>query len=480
MFNGTSSSKKSFPQGESSDAKISDMLQLYKPVASVRDMKTSYMYINVVAGVSSIDPLRLIQPTSRFFPNLVNGFRWSNPIDTFYPYLDPPPGNPADDPFNRDQVSVGKKWYAPIGTERRFNIRGLISELTDLRVPRDKIVIEINLAECQIESDPTNWVSIPDKVFHFRWNVLDFLNPGLEIRNTYKRDQIYSQLTPIPPPATPKPPEFADMYVTQILPRVTQATKQYQPETLYVRIKELSNGQPYNWTVTNSGQYSVDKNHQVLLKYGDMPVEDLTLEFGHMVFGGADNDAIKLLTDDRITTVETNIESYGQLALANPYSLNNLAFSPEPYPPLPGTTIEYWRNNIKGDNNNINPTQGVTNFDQNYTYLDYNREYYNTVCIDEKLRYDENGGLAALQGFTDHNYIDQYRGVKAGEKTIIVPADRPPYTFPQALVDGGTNVQLPFENGDTDPFLEQGMPLKYSQQVRNISFRLAIKVISMF
>lgn len=476
MFGGTSSNKRNFPIGESTDQRISDMLQLYKPIASVRDMKTSFMYINVIAGVTDIDPLRLIRPTSRNFPQLCRNFLWSSPVDPAFPVFLPGPA-PVPDPYFRNLASSGKKWYAPIGTTQRFNIANLISELTDIRVPKDKIVIEINLAECQIESDPTNWQSIPDKVFYINYDRVTPANSTLEIENTWRRDLIYSELEPFP---TPPAPITADSFVTQILPRVTQATKQYQPETLYVRIKELSNGQPYNWTVTNSGEYSVDKNHQVLLKYGDMAVDELTLEFGHLVFGGTDNDQVKLLQDNVNSGEAQKMDRIGQLQRNNGYTINNNLTPPEPSILAPGQTLTDWCDNITGDNNRVNSTNGIINKDQNYYYLDYNQEYYNTICVDNKYAFTATGAVSTANTLTEFNYIDQYRGVLNNGKTIIAPADRPPYTIGKILANGGTNPGLPFADASTSRFLEQGIPLKYSQQVRALSFRFAVKIISLF
>lgn len=511
---------KSLAPTDMADGQLAAQLALYKPVATIRDMQEVFMYINVSSDTTCIDPIRLMQ-----FPSYSDSRVTVNAGLPYWDLLngDQLTGATIGDPITQNPIAqlpfmAGVPWYLPIGTQRRFNIANLINSLCDIRVPRDKYVFEINLAECQLESDTAGWNNIVDRVF--------YVDPGV--------DQVVSVLDP--PGALPIPPAEAEklnpwvggtnnkyrmtvqptfrterllstgtgtnntgnVLQQQVLTNFSvQQKKQTQPETLFVRIKELSNGQPYNWSVTNSGNYSVDKNHQVVLRHGDFNVANLTLEFGHLVATGGDPQDFEKLNEWRNN------------GCVYPYvgSLSSEIFAPN--------------KNKYVDKNSSTPPQ--------FVYLDYNMEHFNVVGTENDVGNNVPinstntivyGQPQNYQRMNKVYYIDQYINPLPNDKSrrsLLYPENRPPFYRPVWLTlpadsDGADITKLTLWGGTVvgdlsrrntwddpqtvngvanvptggnlappvTPYLQQGTPLKYNQQVRNIMFRFSVKCISLF
>lgn len=448
---GTSNLSKQITLGDYADAKLAQQLQLYKPVATIRDMKQSFIYMNINAGITDIHPLRGLVPSFRGdFTNPtinngvtpISGFPW---VWNFQTTQIPPIANGAQLPY-----FSGNQYFTPIGTERKLDISGLMNELCDIRVPRDKTVIEITLAECQIEADSSNWSRIPDYVFYIK-----AIGGGA---NAVPLNSISTQPTYVRSTAYVGKQDGAgtDDAIQILAPSTQQATKLSQPETLFVRIKELCNGEPYNWSVTNSGTYTVDKNQPVVMKYGDMPSAMLTVEFGHLVFPSYDLDATRLLTDEMSKGTQASF-----ITQNDPYII-----SPN-YQPK------------RADSKRLN----------DYKYLDYNKEHFNTIVTDPAdLPANPLARFRSLPTvrFTNDLYIDQYiNSLDTSRIPFNIPSNRPPFILASNITNGGVTPDVYPTGGATQgptdsEFLAQGLPLKYNQQVRAIVMRWSVKVVSLF
>lgn len=401
---GASRMAASFQVGDMADQKLTDMLTLYKAPATIRDMKQVFFYLQATADIGFIHPIRFLQP---------NGWDWTDyDINA----------NPPNAAIPKTTRSF---YYLPIGTQREMDISRQVNDLIDIRVPKDKYVIEINLAECNIEADSTNWQTIPDKVF-YRNNTTQ----AVGIKDTFKAATVYST------PAAGPDPNFPNQQVLEDL--VEQATKLSQPETLYVRIRELDNGEPYNWTVTNSGQYSEDKSHQLVVRHGDVNYAKLTLEFGHLLY--KDYDYIYKNTENSFpAAIRDNL----------PDPTGNTGFTVPP-----------------GANPSVPPRDPIERFD-NFEYIDYNSEVYNAVCNEGETSGTD---LRAANIWNGATYVNEYvSGFTGSRKNKIGPTNRPPFIEPAyaGLISEGDQ-------------LIQGCPLKYNQQCRAINFRFLIRIIHMF
>lgn len=381
-----------FSAGEYADEKLQEMLTLYKSPATIRDMKQTFFYVSAESNTTDLNPLVLFYniDTAGFTPTYPN--------------------------------SGQQNYYAPIGTTRTFNIADKVNDLMDIRVPKDKYVVEINLAECVIEADPEGYAKIEDRVIVREAN--DAGN-DFEIQKTFKSQNSLSAPSGDPSRQT-------------INSTLQQATKLSQPQTLYTRIKELDNGQPYNWAVTNSGAYSIDKSHQLLVRHGDIDYNRLTLEFGHMAFQNNDGDY-----DSEIIDASKNAREY--------VNQNAGVYGSKRKDPLT-TDKEYYRQ---------------------YKYYDYNREYFNTITSND-----------AADPFYDTKVANIYKGdggidyanptgtggdfKKIAARNIIQPAQRVPAEY---IGVGGTVV---------NPYWLQGKPLFYNQQASRIGFRFLIRIIHTF
>lgn len=408
-----------FTVGGIADENLAQQLALYKPVATIRDMKQVYFYAGVNAGICWVHPLRFLNPVDKFTGN---PWSWGDIMNTA-----------AGNPFPK---FVSNPWYLPLGTERKLDISNIVNDLLDIRVPKDKYLLEINLVECNIETDTANWQRIPDFVFIQPVDTSTGLaSASLETRPTFVRNVVYS--TPSTTPATLGQQTLENF--------AQQATKVTTPETLFVRIKELCNNEPYNWSVTNTGQYTLDKSHQLLVRHGDINYATLTLQFGHLVFTGRDED-------------EEQIEGN----LVDPIK-GATGFRRPIDPPLPYPSPTLQQNARKTD----------------FKYLDYNSEAFNVIGTPKAptTQYDYPNSCI------DGNYINEYKTgyyeqnpSPNGRENLIQPANRPPFIIspPQEL--GGLS---PNAEG-TINILAQGVPLRSNQQAKSIFFRFMVRVIHMF
>lgn len=287
-------------------------LALYKTLATVRDTKQVFIYVSIFANQITINPLRVLNP------NLI----FENPIDTEVTLVDVAP------------------YYAPLGTTRNFRIGEQINSLLDLTVPKDKYFIEINLAEAQIEADPSNFIRQPNLDIS---TISDPTNPNRRlVEQTYDLGYIRQADPTVFGPNIPRT-EFET-------PIAREATKRSIPQPLFIRIPQLANGEPYNWTVVNTGQVNDDKNHQLVVRHGDINYQELQLEFGHLVFTGKDN----------------YYQNYGQ---------NQVTSVPAPRGPN-----QWIENNISGI---TDTAEQDISFYNHYKYLDYNYEWPNNEAVSE-------------------------------------------------------------------------------------------------
>jgi len=386
-----------FSAGPMADEKLQEMLMLYKSPATIRDMKQTFFYVEAEASTTRVNPLNL-----------------------FYNYQ-----GEGIQP-NNFRFDILQTYYDKIGTTRAFDISHKVSELIDIRVPKDKYVIEINMVECVIESDPSGYLEVNDEIiardnnsYQEAWGVQPVFNPGAE----------YSA------PDASTPPRKT------IILNLTQATKQVQPQTLYVKIQGMDNGEPFNWSVTNSGSYSIDKSHQLLVRHGDVNYSNLTLEFGHMAFTGRDTDRENQVLDVSKNSSQQIQDNFNHLGVRN------------------ATPLSY-------DKSQYSQAK----------YFDYNAEYYNTISSTEFTDEYYDGVVANFykgDGGIDYSPVGSYSNggdlKKIHANNIIQPANRAFARYIRPEV--GVTVQ---------PYWTQGKPLFYSQQTSKIGFRFMIRCIHTF
>ena len=384
-----------FSVGGMADENLAQQLAMYKSPATIRDMKQTYFYVSALADLINIDPM-------------------------IYRYG-----------LSDGQPIISRAlYYGNLGTVRTFNISDKVNELMDIRVPKDKYVIEINLVECGIEADTSSWLEIPDQVAR-KTGIAPNGAETFVLEPTFiDALRLSEQTTPV----IPVPPRDV------IVQRLVQANKVTSPQTLHCRIKELSNGEPYNWSVTNSGAYSIDKMHQLLVRHGDINYSNLTLEFGHLAFIGYDNDEIDLMVNN---------------ATSNTYKaskINGIGFP-----------------NTNNDKNTY----------RQYKYIDYNSETYNVVPQTNAV--DRKNAV-----YPDYDYPSFYKGeggIKYGSPySIPVPTGRnlnQPVNRPPFLHMDGTNAGID-PAGSVTPWNYQGKPLLFNQQVSRLGFRFLIRIIHLF
>ena len=381
-----------FNQGAGDDQKIANMLALYQTPATIRDMKQTFFYSSVEANLTNLHFWQI------FYNKIISATQ------------QPPPPTPPIPVPEYDETSKFA-YYAPLGTTRTLDISKYINDLLDIRVPKDKYFIELNLVECTIEADPSGWTQIPDRVFRNT-------NTGVFLEPTYNWSD---NLVPVVPATTPPKQNESTTLI--------QTNKLSAPQTLYCRIRECSNGEPYNWAVTSSGQFSVDKSHQVVIRHSDINVSQLTLEFGHFTFTGEDSEYNKFLTDP---TKQNSI-----------YAQQNVIIGPK---------LGYEKNKT-----------------DRYVYQDYNQEYFNQVNTSVTPN-------DAYPSFYKGDYPLPSNALGPGnvgfysdsDKNFTQLANRVPFYHQNAGV------------GVTDEYNLQGRPFFYNQQASKINFRFLVKIIHMF
>jgi hypothetical protein len=362
---------KNLNQDPRADARMTNMLNIARTPATIREMKQVYFYVGAESTHVFDPPNKLFYGYDGIDPNYVN-------------------------------------YFAPLGTTRQFNISEQIANINDLTLPRDKYLFEINLVECTIDANPSNWSTIPDKVL---------LSTDGTV-NTISEEPCFKEET-YPAPAPTATPD-GSVPVTLLNTRFSQANKLNSPQSLFCRIKELSNGEPYNWVIVNSGEYTIDKSHQLMVQFNQIQQSNLTLEFGHLIHEGFEPDYQKVITNTR----STNFNGLNR----NRALTDRLKFNQEKY--------------------------------TKYRYVDYNSETYNVF-----------GSDAPTDSVQYNNYPD---GVyPKGDSCLVQPASRPPF-FKSELTwnDPITN--------EPRPVLIQSPPLFFNQQVSKINFRLSIKIVTLF
>jgi hypothetical protein len=376
------------------DERLAAQLALYKTPATIRDMRQVFFYLQLNADTTTLNPITL-------FTN--KNLTFSTPPPTVNPY------------------------YLPIGTRRPFLVGERVNELIDLRVPKDKYVVEINLIEAQIEANTRNWTNIVELIEVDTAGVITF-------DNVYKLNYEYV-IAPVsipskaisPVPATPPFEEFFDpvsdvpirnLYLTSI----DQTFKKSVPQSLFCRIRGMENSQPYNWSVTNTGEVSQDKSHLLLIRHGDVNYSDLELEFGHLVFRGADNEYARYIDQDILNR---------NILPGDPQRAPYESAAQSQAAAVLGQKKEY----------------------RNFDYLDYNWEWDNELI---------SGAI------TKSDYIYPAKRAVGEKQTINVK--------PLFDKDGAPVGVVPTLR---DVYISRD-PLKYNQQVSNIYFRFMIRIVHLF
>ena len=460
---GTSRMNAGFENQVEADVNYQNMLTLYKQPATIRSMQQVFFYVESVADLVYFDPLT---------------YYWGlDPLFYTGTVVEPPTTMDLDRyPF----AFMRNPWYGFIGTKKRLNIIDKVNGLLDIRVPKDKYVFEINLAEAVIEADPENWTNLPDQVIRRGIPLTDTAlhpfgigNPTTEYFNinvdkTYRNGIIYADN------AIDEPPRII------LNGELQQATKLSEPQTLYCRIEELSNGEPYNWAITNSGNYSIDKGHQLLVRHGDIVASNLTLEFGHMVFTGDDEDVTIFSSDDPIIQDRTR-SKYTQKQRYQSFEYLDYNFE------LFNAKTRNWPHlNFRSEKLTTDPGKLgglVTMIDDP---IQYARFYFGKSGID-KFRFrtqpepapfdpaDRNVIGLKIPGEITLEYFDTF-----GEE-LITPPNRPP--FVTQFIPAKSNAVVtttPIIQDEFVPYLIQGKPLLFNQQASKIGFRFMIRVINLF
>lgn len=413
----------SFQSGPMDDPRIAQQLAIYKTPATIRSMKNVYFYVGTEANLIRGHPLWL---------KSVSGV----------------PIVPNDNPTIEKAGALtegafrGGVYYSPLGTEISFDIRSKVNELLDIRVPSDRYIYEITLVEATIESDTDYYSQLPDVQYYLDGNtIID--KPTYRFSYDYQIQEgsrsNASANANIVGHSEPVNQELKQYYV--------RAKKLIRPQTLYCRIKELSNGEPYNWVVTNTGSYTVDKSHQTVVRQGDFNSTRLTLQFGHLAYVNRKPESV-----DIANKVDATFGVAGKQI-----SLNRL-----------------WNNG-----NNVSRKLTDENRFEEIKYFDYNSEVFNHIPANNEG--DVNVPTFYQTGAT--TIFDNGVAVNVSQAS-----NRPPYfvdpILPQpSRFSDPSSATYPIINGDEitqkDKLL-QGRPLFFNQQVSKINFRFVVKIINLF
>lgn len=374
------------------DSKLQQELQLYKAPATIRDLKTVFLYIQINADTTTLNPITLFDNKSLIW----------NPIEGEQP--------PRVAPY-----------YLPIGTKRPFQVGEAVNSLLDLRIPKDKYVVEINMVEAQIESNPTNWTLIPESRPNFGEDkTVTSISPIFKPNYQYVLGTTGSPsgVNPTTETSTLDPPD-------RILGIVSydQAQKKTIPQSLFCRLRGSNQTEePYSWVVTNNGSVALDKSHLLRVQHGDMGFNNLELEFGHLLFRGSDINYTNFLTNDVLPNSSSVLNGIGPILAEYDSTNQNKALQ------------------VLGDKARY----------RDFTYLDYNWEWDNNRVITSR---------------------------KDGE---IYPAQRNGFTETRMPSQAQWDVSGGPASSDYQNVLLQSDPLKSNQQVANLYFRFSIKLIHLF
>ena len=361
------------------ESQMDQLLTLYKTVATIRDVKETYFYISITANQLSTNPLIYNYPLGT---NFVDG--------TLTPIT----------------LSEQPPYFAPIDTKRTFTIGNQINSLLDLRVPKDKYMVQIQMVEGLIEADSSNWVK--------SLNLGDTRVPNGDVVVYPLYDLDYLD----------QPDPTGTFTPTDPIPKINTATPVYRtarkksiPSPLYCRIRELNDtNEPYQWSVSNDGQVSLDKSHGIITRFGDVHYSQLTLEFGHLVWIGRDNQ----------------YRDFGLKTISRSGSAEDIAR---------WTAVD-----VPPDRGNPRATRSIADYGD-YAYLDYNREWSNSMSVD------------AVQNMANVQFTEPAtRGVAF---TVDDQKIKPSLPTP-------VETRL------------ASLPIKTNQQASSIVFRFSVKLIHMF
>lgn len=225
-----------------------------------------------------------------------------------------------------DPVNVNP-YFTPIGTTRTINLLGHLQNISGLNLEDNRYKFEINLETIVIEQDAKNWQ-----------NLRHFGTAPTGAPNTFSLERTYDVVNRYAEDATI--PAGAEQNVTDIF--FKEALKETTPEPLFVRIDELcDSNKAFNFIGQPSGEVVTLTGQQPFIVDNLMKVPTMTIRFGHLIFKGTDEDYLRA-----VDTFDTRGFAKSQIS-----------------------TLQ---------NNNV--PQSIDRYD-NFEYLDYNEEHYNTQAI---------------------------------------------------------------------------------------------------
>lgn len=227
----------------SSDEREQTKLMLYKPLASILELKKYYFHLQITPNQTTVSPYK-IDPRYR-------GSTWNpDPLDV----------NP---------------YYTPIGTTRKVDLLPIIQGISGIRCEQNRYKFQLSLETVIIEQDTTNWVKIRDD--RVTTGVLPFtkqLLPTYELVNV-----LGAQPTSLEAGAE-QDVEYGYF---------TQAFKKTIPQPLFVRIDELAKGdEAFHFIAQPSGVVATINGGQPIIIDQLDRFPELSITFGHMIFKGTD------------------------------------------------------------------------------------------------------------------------------------------------------------------------------------------------
>ena len=216
-------------------------------------------------------------------------------------------------------------YYTPIGTQRtvKFNAQNL--RLRGYNLPQGMYKYKINLDSVIITQSPDNWLKLRNEV--------PVQNGGLyDIARTYDIQNVYDNQ-----------PAYANRGSEQDVSYIyySEALKRTVGQPLFIRLDNIADDDEYYHFVSQpSGDGTTTLQTSQSIIRDNLDINEFKVSFGHMIFVGSDK--------------EYNNNTF------DPNGLTNNSFVPAPSYPDP--TV---RNQIQSY--------------QNFKYLDYNQEHYNSV-----------------------------------------------------------------------------------------------------
>lgn len=280
-------------------------LVLYKNLASNLETKKTYMYLQMTPSQTTISPYLLGQNAGKV-------------------YKDPLASNSEVVPA---QVNP---YYSGLGTKRTVDIRGFLEAVTGHRVEDNRFKFQIDLETVEIEQDLKGWQNIR------HYGTLRQPDGEFELYRTYDVVNRYAEESTIP--------AGAEQNIINVF--FQEALKTTNPEPLFIRINELANSnQPYHFLSQPSGVVSTTNGQQPIMIDSLVKTPTFTIEFGHLVFKGVDQDYQRALD----------------------------VFAPENVPSA---------NEQLKTLNNPQVTLPISQY-RDFEYLEYNEEHYNNSNVEQ-------------------------------------------------------------------------------------------------